>query len=52
MIELSIYAGIFICLGYLLYKLEKSFQDMYKKQDEIWKKYYSEQTLKEKNHGN
>ncbi len=49
MIELLIYAGIFIWLGYLLYEAEKSVQDMYKKQDEIWKKYYSEQALKEKN---
>lgn len=46
MIELSIYAGIFIWLGYLLHKAEKSVQDMHKKQSEIWKRFHAEQAHK------
>lgn len=55
--ELSIYFIIFIWLGYLFYKAEKSVADMYKKQSEIFPRLYAEQTkliseqaLKEKNH--
>ena len=54
--ELLIYVIIFIWLGYLLYKAEKSVSDMYKKQDEIMPRLYaeqakfiSEQALKDKN---
>lgn len=56
MVELSIYVIIFIWLGYLLYKAEKSVADMYKKQSEIFSRLYAEQTkfiseqaLKDKN---
>lgn len=56
MVELSIYVFIFIWLGYLLYKAEKSLANMYKKQSEIFPRIYaeqakliSEQALKEKN---
>lgn len=52
MVELSIYLIIFIWLGYLLYKAEKSVINMHEKQREILKRiHYHEQALKEKNHG-